>query len=136
MKARQARQAARREYTEGRPEKPEEETEVAADHEEWPSWEAVPVEGSDEEADPGQALPHEELELTETNTAAQGAVPEPKYPPKGCVQTAASGAEAEAEGDPARAYASAEAKLSDGGRIGWRGFCNAGTFVYDRRGSF
>ena len=60
-----------------------EETEVAADHEEWPSWEAVPVEVSDEEADPGQALPHEELELTETNTAAQGAVPEPKYPPKG-----------------------------------------------------
>ena len=83
MKARQARQAARREYTEGKPEKPEEETEVAADHEEWPSWEAVPVEGSDEEADPGQALPHEELELTEANAAAQGAVPEPKYPPKG-----------------------------------------------------
>jgi len=37
---------------------------------------------------------------------------------------------AEAEGDPARAYASAEAKLSGGGRTGWRGFCNAGNFLY------
>ena len=83
MKARQARQAARREYTEGKPEKPEEETEVAVAHEEWSSWEAVPVEVSDEEADPGQALPHEELGLTEANAAAQGVVPEPKYPPKG-----------------------------------------------------
>ena len=72
MKARQARQVARKQYTEGSSEKPAEETEVAADHEEWPSWEAVPVEVSDEEADPGQALPHEELELTEANTATQG----------------------------------------------------------------
>lgn len=67
-------------------EKPEEESEVAANHEKWPSWEGIPEEESDEEAGPGQALPHEELEPMDrgrsgsTGRSARAKVP---YPPKG-----------------------------------------------------
>ena len=93
------------------------------------------MEVSDEEADPGQALPHEELELTETNTAAQGAVPEPKYPPKGVYKPPPLVLRPKLKANPPEPMP-AEAKPSGGGHIALRGIYNAGNFAYDSRGCF